>query len=77
MITAAELSELELQCENAIAQASAFTDACKSIAERHNLDPGGLKAHITAKVRDTLAKLEARQDTLAQLRLFEHNGSGE
>lgn len=73
MITADELGELEVQCERVIAMQDSFSDALKALAEKHDMDASGLRQHITAKVRDKLAALEKRQETLAQLALFEHN----
>lgn len=77
MITHDELNELELQCERTIAQQGAFGDAVKAIAEKHDMDATGLRQWVTAKVRDKLADLEKRKDTIDQLNLFEHNGGGE
>lgn len=76
MITSDELNELELQCERVVTMQGAFTDALKAVAEKHDMDATGLRQHITAKVRDKLDVLEKRQETLAQLALFEHNGAG-
>lgn len=77
MITSEELNELELQCEKVVHMQGAFGDAIKAVAEKHDMDATGLRQHINAKVRDKLADLEKRQETLAQLALFEHNGGGE
>lgn len=77
MITHDELNELELQCERVVAMQDAYSEALKAVAEKHDMDTTGLRQHITAKVRDKLEALEKRQDTLAQLKLFEHNGGGE
>lgn len=74
MITSDELGELEMQCERVIAMQDGFTDALKAVAEKHDMDATGLRQHVTAKVRDKIEALEKRQETLAQLALFEHNG---
>jgi len=74
MITSDELGELEIQCERVIAMQDAFGGAIKALAAKHDMDATGLRQHITAKVRDRLDALEKRQDTLAQLALFEGNG---
>lgn len=73
MITNEELEELERYAELNIAAAQQLGDAIKATAKKHDLDPGGLRQYVTAKVRDKLEALDRRNDTIAQMQLFEHN----
>jgi hypothetical protein len=74
MIDSKTLGELEALCVRAKDYSSAFTEAVKVQAEKHQLDPQGLGRFVRAKVSDKLEKLKKERETeealAAQGRLF-------
>jgi len=67
MIDSKTLGELEALCVRAKDYSSAFTEAVKVQAEKHQLDPQGLGKFVRAKVNDKLEKLAKERETQERL----------
>ena len=63
------IAELENSYSTSKSYADAWNEAAAAVAEKHQIDPQGLKRYIRAKVSDKLAKLQAEIDTVEQLTL--------
>ena len=72
MIDAKTLDELEHAYQRAKDLNTAFNDALKAQAEKHDIDQQALGKFVRARVNDKMQKFQAEQDTMEQLSMTFH-----